>query len=81
MGERHEEQLTSDIADTREDLSRNLDALNEKERTMLLMREEGFTHREIAEAVGTTTKSVGTMVARALRKLASELPLDREDRS
>jgi RNA polymerase sigma factor (sigma-70 family) len=58
-----------------------LDALNEKERTMLLMREEGFTHREIAEAVGTTTKSVGTMVARALRKLASELPLDREDRS
>lgn len=30
MGEGHEEQLTSDIADTREDLSRNLDALNEK---------------------------------------------------
>lgn len=30
MGERYEEQLTTDIAGTREDLSRNLDALNEK---------------------------------------------------
>ena len=30
MGQRSEEQLTSDIEGTREDLSRNLDALNEK---------------------------------------------------
>lgn len=50
-----------------------LDRLSWKERTVLLMREEGFAHREIAEAVGTTTGSVGTMIARALRKLAAEL--------
>ena len=51
-----------------------LDSLGEKERTVLLMREEGFTHKEIAAAVGTTTGSVGTMIARALRKLAALLP-------
>jgi DNA-directed RNA polymerase specialized sigma24 family protein len=37
------------------------------------MREEGFAHHEIADAVGTTTGSVGTMIARALNKLAGEL--------
>ncbi len=50
-----------------------LGKLTAKERTVLLMREEGFMHKEIAKAVGTTTKSVGTMVARALRKLASDI--------
>ena len=55
-----------------------LAGLNEKERTILLMREEGFTHREIADAIGTTTGSIGTMIARALDKLAAELPLDAE---
>lgn len=49
--------------------------LSERDRTALLMREEGFTHEEIAAAVGTTTKSVGTLIARALRKLSAELPL------
>lgn len=53
-----------------------LDGLSERDRTILLMREEGFSHREIAEAVGTTTKSVGTLIARALNKLAGELDLD-----
>lgn len=56
-----------------------LDSLSEKERTVLLMREEGFSHREIAQAVGTTTGSVGTMIARALDRLAERLPLDAED--
>jgi RNA polymerase sigma factor (sigma-70 family) len=55
-----------------------LAVLSNKERTALLMREEGFSHREIAEAVGTTTGSVGTLVARALDKLAGLLALDRE---
>ena len=53
-----------------------LDSLSEKERTVLLMREEGFAHREIAAAVGTTTGSVGTMIARALEKLAPLLDDD-----
>ena len=55
-----------------------LAALSEKERTALLMQQEGFTHREIAGTVGTTTGTVGTLLARALAKLATALPLDRE---
>ena len=57
-----------------------LAALSEKERSVLLMREEGFKHREIAEAVGTTTQSVGTLVARALDKLAGQLASHMEAR-
>lgn len=53
--------------------------LSEKERTALLMREEGFAQREIADALGTTTKSVGTLIARALVKLADKLELEQED--
>ena len=52
--------------------------LSDKERVAILMREEGFAHREIAEAVGTTTGSVGTLLARALERLARETTLDRE---
>jgi RNA polymerase sigma factor (sigma-70 family) len=48
-------------------------ALSEKERTALLMREEGYAHREIAEALGTTTGTIGTLMARALRKAAARL--------
>ena len=55
-----------------------LDRLPERDRTILLMREEGFTHHEIAAVVGTASKSVGTLVARALAKLRDELPLQRE---
>jgi len=56
-----------------------LQRLTERDRTILLMREEGFTHREIAEAEGTTTGSVGTLIARAINKLAAELGLGEED--
>ena len=56
-----------------------LSQLPERDRVMLLMREEGFSHREIAEAVGTTTGSVGTMIARALARLAPILQLDEEE--
>jgi RNA polymerase sigma-70 factor (ECF subfamily) len=54
-----------------------LDRLPEKQRQILLLRAEGFVEREIAEAVGTTSRSVGTMFARALKKLTAELRLDR----
>jgi RNA polymerase sigma factor (sigma-70 family) len=58
---------------SRQMLRTALEALSEKERTALLMREEGFAHREIAEAIGTTTGSVGTLLARAIRKAAARL--------
>jgi RNA polymerase sigma-70 factor, ECF subfamily len=45
-----------------------LSMLKPSERAILIMRSEGFTHREIAETVGTTTGSVGTLTARAARK-------------
>jgi RNA polymerase sigma factor (sigma-70 family) len=72
----------SDLAeaeDQRRIVTEALAALSPKERTALLMREEGFSHREIAEAVGTTTGSVGTLVARSLERLAGALELDRDD--
>lgn len=59
-----------------------LEALSPKERTALLMREEGFKHREIAETLGTTTGSVGTLLARAIDKAAGRLsPAREEDRA
>ncbi|CAN5852290.1 RNA polymerase sigma factor [soil metagenome] len=61
-----------------EAVQRLLGRLDERERMLLLMREEGFSHAEIAEAIGTTTKSVGTLLVRALRKLSSQLMLQRE---
>ena len=47
--------------------------LSARERTVLLMWVEGFLHREIAEAVGTTTRTIGPTIARALKKLACEI--------
>lgn len=60
-------------AQLRTAVQRALAGLSERERTLLLMREEGFRHREIADALGTTTGSVGTMLARALTKLEERL--------
>jgi RNA polymerase sigma-70 factor, ECF subfamily len=57
-----------------------LQKLPDRDRTILLMREEGFSHKEIAEAVGTTTGSVGTLISRAMDRLARELKLDEEER-
>lgn len=56
-----------------------LDILSDRDRTLLVMREEGFSHQEIAKAIGTTTKSVGSMIARALRKLSTELSKPEND--
>lgn len=52
--------------------------LSDKERIAILMREEGFTHREIADAVSTTTGSVGTLLARTLERLAREPAFERD---
>ena len=49
---------------------RALDELSERDRRMLLMREEGFKYKEIAEALGVQASSVGALVARALKRFA-----------
>lgn len=69
-----------EVEDRRTAVRNALDRLSARDRTVLLMREEGFSHQEIAEAVETTTKSVGSMIARALQKLAAELALNPEVR-
>ncbi|HET7233414.1 MAG TPA: sigma-70 family RNA polymerase sigma factor [Longimicrobium sp.] len=71
--------VQAESAETRARVRAALEGLSERDRTILLMQQEGFRYREIAEAVGTTTQSVGTMIARALTKLAAELRLDEED--
>lgn len=50
---------------------RALARLPDRDRQMLLMREEGFKYREIAEAVGVRPTSVGALVARALKKFSA----------
>lgn len=63
----------------REAVAAALATLTTRDRTVLLMRAEGFTHEEIATVVATTTKSVGTITARALQKLAVALRSLRPD--
>lgn len=45
-----------------------LDELDPRDRQLLLMREEGFSYREVAEAVGVAHTSVGTLLARAQQR-------------
>jgi RNA polymerase sigma-70 factor (ECF subfamily) len=42
-----------------------------RDREILLMREEGFRYAEIAEVVGVAPSSVGTLLARALRRFST----------
>jgi RNA polymerase sigma-70 factor (ECF subfamily) len=46
--------------------------LPERDRQLLLMREEGFKYDEIAQVIGVASASVGTLIARALKKFVSE---------
>ncbi len=46
-----------------------LDALGERDRQALLLREEGLDYTEIAEILGVTVGSVGTTLSRARRRL------------
>jgi DNA-directed RNA polymerase specialized sigma24 family protein len=49
---------------------------------MLLMREEGFRYREIAAVVNVAPASVGTLLARAVRRFEKALdPVYIEDES
>jgi RNA polymerase sigma-70 factor, ECF subfamily len=48
-----------------------LDALSERDKRLLLMREEGFRYDEIAEAIGVAPTSVGTLLARATKRFTA----------
>jgi RNA polymerase sigma factor (sigma-70 family) len=58
----------AEASETRRRVRKALDALPEKERTLLLMQQEGFTHREIAGVIDVNPKSVGVLLSRALRR-------------
>ena len=47
-----------------------LDGLPARDRTLLLMREDGFSYKEIAEVIEVRASSVGTLLARAQRRFA-----------
>lgn len=49
---------------------RAVDALAEKDRLALLMKEEGLNYTEIAAALGLSVGSIGTTLSRARRRLA-----------
>jgi len=49
-----------------------LDRIPERDRQLLLMREEGFKYDEIAKVIGVAPASVGTLIARALKKFVAE---------
>ncbi|MDH5589272.1 MAG: sigma-70 family RNA polymerase sigma factor [Gemmatimonadota bacterium] len=55
----------------REDVRRALDRLGDRDQEILLMRYEGFSYREIAEAIGVAATSVGTLLARAEARFAT----------
>lgn len=53
-----------------------LDSIPQRDRQLLLMREEGFRYDEIARAVGVAPGSVGTLLARALRRFTTAYNAD-----
>ncbi|HSR41670.1 MAG TPA: sigma-70 family RNA polymerase sigma factor [Longimicrobiales bacterium] len=64
----------SPLPDPDGDLARNervaavrraLDGMGPRDRQLLLMRGEGFSYREMADAVGVKATSIGTLLARA----------------
>lgn len=52
-------------AERRARVRRALDVLPERDRHLLLLREEGYSYRELATTLGIAEASVGTMLARA----------------
>lgn len=47
-----------------------LEQLSPRDQQLLLMREEGFKYEEIARVIGVAPASVGTLIARALKRFA-----------
>jgi RNA polymerase sigma factor (sigma-70 family) len=52
-----------------------LDALQPRDREILLMRYSGFSYKEIADQVEVAATSVGTLLARAERRFAEALTM------
>jgi RNA polymerase sigma-70 factor, ECF subfamily len=64
-----EGETTAERAKERALARKAVDALAERDRLALLMREEGLDYHEIAEALGLSVGSIGTTLSRARRRL------------
>ena len=64
------QELTLEMTQQTADARRALEALAERDRQALLMKEEGLDYGEIAEVLGIERSSVGTTLSRARRRLA-----------
>ena len=53
-----------------------LSRLPDRDRQLLLMREEGFSYREISQAVGVKEASIGTLLSRAQRRFTDAYALE-----
>jgi len=51
--------------ESRASVRRALNALSDRDRTLLLLRHEGYSYRELARIVGVSETSVGTLLLRA----------------
>ena len=58
---------------TRQAVRTALMRLSPRDRMALLMREEGFSQREIAAAIGVSSTSVGKTLMRALERFARQM--------
>ncbi len=70
-----DERLSSE--ESRRCVRRAIDQLPERDRQLLLLRAEGYSYRELADAIGLQEDSVGTLLARAkarFRQLLLEGP-------
>lgn len=55
------------VSETQERVRLAVDGMTERERSLLLLRAEGYSYREIAEALDLNVASVGTLLARSQR--------------
>jgi len=56
-----------------------LEKLAPRDREVLLLRQEGFSYKEIAQVVNVAPTSVGTLLARALERFASVYAKENEE--
>ncbi len=54
-----------------------LDDLPPRDREVLLLRQEGFSYKEIAKVVNVASTSVGTLLARAMARFEAEYTKER----
>lgn len=63
-------QTALETEERRAEVRRALDLLPVRERQLLLLRHEGYSYRELAQAVGVAETSVGTLLVRATAAFA-----------